>query len=371
MTEVDDLRDPAIRAFALPNVDRPYRFFCDETNNVRRLHLTGGRLNITRPEIFVLAGIVQRQPATPIDVAPLHRRLGLQPNVAEIKLKHIGSGSFLELLASDRLRTFLRWLTEEGMLIHYHATDVMYWSIVDIVDSILADANADGDAPQLFEFAPMAKDSLYALLRDDVDRTAEMLGRYRYPNVGADRRAEFMQELLYLLEESDGTLEHFEHYMLKGLLQMGRKAALLPFIEDETPDVLIATFGHFFLHRLALFKVSEHVLDEERVIERFLDDAGLTDGGAPFRNHRFADSRIEPGIQLSDVVAGLLGKAFTYANRTPSAVIEHDLAAMPDASRASLTLLARLIDRSTEESPAFAHWILSLKDQHRAAMFLG
>jgi len=367
VTDVNDLRDPVVRNFALPNVDRPYRFFYDETNNVRRLTIEEGRLNVARPECFVLAGLVQRQPAAAIDLAPLRERLRLQPNVGEIKLKHIGKGGFLEILASSKLRTLLRWLTDESMLVHYHVTDVLYWSIVDIVDSIIASSE---EAMGLAPAAAMLKDGLYAILRDDVDGTAEMLSRYRYPDVGPDRREAFMRELLDMLEAREGTLPHFEHYMLKGLLQMGAKAASLPFIEDDAPDMLVETFGHFFLHRIAVFKNSEHVLDEEPVIEAFVEAAGLTDGGAPFRNFRFADSRTEPGVQLSDVVAGLLGKAFTYVNRTPHDELERDLAALSDQQRASLALLARLIDRSTDESPAFAHWVLSAEDQSRAALLL-
>lgn len=367
MTDVDGIRNPVVRNFALPNVDRPYVFFYDETNNVRKLGIEDGRLNIARPECFVLAGVAQRQPSSAIDLAPLRERLRLQPTVGEIKLRHIGKGGFLDILSSPKLRTFLRWLTDEGLFVHYHVTDVLYWSIVDIVDSIIAGGD---EAMGLAPFGAMLKDGLYAILRDDVEGTAEMLSRYRYPDVGPERRQAFMRELLDVLEAREGTLEHFEHYMLKGLLQMGGKAKSLPFIENETPDVLIETFGHFFLHRIALFKNSEHILDEEPVIDEFLEKARLTSDGMPFRNHRFADSRSEAGIQLSDVVAGLLGKAFSYVNQTPHEALSSDLEALSDQQRASLLLLSRLLDRSTDESPAFAHRVLSAEDQSRAALLL-
>ncbi|MBL3608235.1 DUF3800 domain-containing protein [Rhodovulum sulfidophilum] len=366
MTDIQTLRGPFLALHHLPGVDAFFTFYYDETNNIRRLLLTPDGMNIRRPNSFVLGGILHYGAPRPIDLKPLRDALQLQPTVTELKLKHIGKGGFLDLLSSPRLKTFLRWTSDEDFLIHYQVTDLLYWSIVDIIDSILAEA----DAPHLLMAHMMLKDSLYALLRNGVDATAELFGRYSYPHVGRARRVAFIAELLNLLEAREDELPHFEFYMLKGVLQIAQRLERLPYLEDEEPNVLIDGFGSFFLNRLCLFNKSQHILDDEKQVETYLSGLDLTDRGAPLRHFRFANSKSEPGIQLSDPVAGLLGKLFSYVKQTSTSQITVDLEQLSDQQRSTLALLARLLDRSTAASPAFAQHIISKADRRHAALLL-
>lgn len=366
MLDVNEIRNPIIALYGLPNVDGEYTFYYDETNNVRKLRLTPDGMNIRRPDCFVLGGVLQARNPKPIDLVPLRSALRLQQNVGELKLKHIASGGFLDVLRSARLETFLEWLAAERLLVHYQVTDLLYWSIIDIVDSILTEAGAT----QLMAVHPMLKDSLYTVLRDDIDGTAEMLGRYDYPDVGPDRRAAFIAELLELAEQREHLLEHFPYYMLKGLLQTARGLDALPYLEDQTPNVLIDGFGTFFANRLCLFKSGHHILDDEKQIEAYLESLQISDQGVPLRHYRFVNSKAEPGVQLSDAVAGLLGKLFSYLNRTNMAELEKDTAGMSDIQLRNLALLARLLDRSTDECPGFAQYVISMEDRQRAAFLL-
>lgn len=364
--DVNKMRDMVVAAYQLTNIDEPYTFYYDETNNVRKLHLTPGGLNIRRPECFVLGGIVHRGPPRPIDLVPLRAALRLQANVKEIKLEHLGKGGFLHLLASPKIETFLAWVTAQGFLVHYQVTDLLYWSIVDIVDSILTEAD---EAP-LMAAHLLLKDSLYTVLRDDVDGTAELLGRYTYPDVGRERRSAFVAELWELVEHREHLLEHFPFYMLKGLLQMARGLDSLPYLEDETPNVLIDGFGSFFMNRLMLFKNAQHILDDEKQIEAYLKSLPLSDNGVPLRHYRFANSKSEAGVQLSDPVAGLLGKLFSHVSRTPLEDLEEELASLTDQQRRCLALLAKILDVSTDECPGFAQFVISNEDRQRASLVL-
>jgi hypothetical protein len=366
MIDVNEMRNPILAAYHLPNVDEPYTFYYDETNNVRKLHLTPNGMNIRRPDCFVLGGIVHRGLARPIALAELHAALHLQPSVKEIKLKHLGTGGFLELLASPKIETLLEWLTAQEFLLHYQVTDLLYWSIVDIVDSILTEVGE----PTLMAMHLSLKDCLYMVLRHDIDSTAELLGRYNYPDVGRDRRSAFVAELLNLVEYHELLLEHFSFYMLKGLLQAARGLKSLPYLEDETPNVLINGFGPFFLNRLCLFAKAQHILDDEKQIEAYLQSLALSDNGIPLRHFRFANSKSEVGVQLSDAVVGLLGKVFSHINRTPLDELEVEIANLTDQQRRSLTLLARLLDASTDECPAFAQYVTSAEDRRRTAFVL-
>lgn len=366
MIDIDAMRAPILMAHPLPGVDDRYCFYFDETNNVRKLYLTSDGMNIRRPEIFVLGGIVHLGDPRPINIAKLRTELRLQANAKELKLKHLGQGGFLDLLASSKVETFLEWLTVEDMLVHYQAIDLLYWSIVDIIDSILDEAGQ----PQLYPAIFLLKDALYTILREDVDATARLLARYDYPNVGAKRRSAFIAELLDIVEACEPWLKHFAHQMLKGTLQIARGLETLPYLEEETPNLLIAGFGQFFLNRLCLFKHARHILDDEKQVEAWLEAHPLSERGAPFRHYRFANSQAEPGIQLSDPLAGLLGKLFSHVGRTPPEELEHEMDALTGQQRRSLGLLARLVDASTDQCPGFAQHVLSSEDRRRAAFVL-
>ncbi len=67
-------------------------------------------------------------------------------------------------------------------------------------------------------------------------------------------------------------------------------------------------------------------------------------------------------MQLSDPVAGLLGKLFTYLNRTPLNELREDMSELSSRQRRSLKLLSRLLEHSTDECPAFAQYVISAEE---------
>lgn len=366
VTDLGPLRNDLIRMFGLEGTDLDYTFYYDETNNVRRLYLTEGKLNIIAPDCFVLGGIVHARQPRSLDIAGLHKALGLQATTTEMKVKHIGKGDFLALLGTDRFGALFDWLESEGLHLHYEAIDILYWSIVDVIDSIISDPSAGF----LAAIAPQLKNSLYDLLRDNVVGTAELLGRYGYPNVGPSRRAQFMGELLDLTEFRQDRIDPFSYEMLKGVLRMGAKMERLAYLEDETPNVLIQSFGPFFVNRIVTFSEATHILDREVAVERYIAGHDFQLHGKPLSNFRFADSTSEGGIQVSDLLSGILGKFFTYANRTTFEEISVDLARLPAGSRRNLAKFARHMDGATDACAAFAHYILSWEDQRRASLIL-
>jgi len=361
MTDINDLRTPVLAMNNLPNVDGAYTMHYDETNNIRRLHLTPDGLNVRAPQCFVLGGIAHRGAPPPLDLEDLRSVLRLQKSTQELKLEHLGKGDFLKLLNSQKVEALLDWLFSQDLFVHYQVLDPLYWSIVDVVDSIVTE---DGNV-QLMMMTPMLKNDLYAILRDDVEMTADLLGRYSYPDVGPDRRAAFIAELRDLLEARRALLPDFNYQMLKGLLQIAAKLDALPYLEDETPNVLIDGFGAFYLQRFAFFKNATHILDIETTIETYLRELDLRDGTTPLGNFSFVDSKDRSWVQVSDAMAGLLGKFFGFVNRNSATDLGEAQAAFNDRQKRGLETLIRLIGRSIEEC------VVSLEDQQRRASVLG
>lgn len=367
MVDVNAIRDPAILANGLTGLDRPFTLHYDETNNIRRLRLTPGGLNARRPQCFVLGGVAHLGPAPALDFENLRQAFHLQKSSLELKLEQLGKGDFLALLDAPKIGSFVEWLASSNLFVHYQVLDPLYWSLVDVIDSIVAEHGS----LQLMAIAPLLKNDLYSLLRGDLAETAELLGRYSYPDVGHARRAAFISELQDLAEARRDWLSDFNYQMLKGVLKIAAGLESLPYLEDERPNVLIDGFGAFYLHRLALFKHSTHILDIEKTIEDYLVGLGLKDGTAPLANFSFVDSRTEPWVQVADALIGLLGKLFMFAADHDVEAIDAALSGLNGRQKTVLDTLRGLIKRSIDECQGFAHYVISLEDQRRSAMILG
>lgn len=367
MVDVNDIRNPVIALNGLTGVDRPFTIHYDETNNIRRLHLTPNGLNVRTPQCFVLGGIAHVGPAPALDFEDLRRAFKLQKSSLELKLEQLGKGDFLALLDAPKVGAFLEWLTTANVFIHYQVLDPLYWSLVDVIDSIITEHGSY----ELIAIAPLLRNDLYTLLRNDPAETAELLGRYTYPDVGRARRAAFIAELRDVVEARQDWLPHFNFQMLKGVLQIAARLESLPYLEYESPNVLIDGFGSFYLHRLALFKQSTHVFDIEKTIQGYLVGLGLKDGAAPLANFSFVDSRVAPWVQVSDALTGLLGKLFVFASNHVLDEIAVALSGLNSRQRAALDTLTSLIDRSIDECPAFVQYVISVEDQTRRAAILG
>ena len=366
MIDIDELREPQIHLHGLTGADGVYTFYHDETNNVRKLELKPGGFNVAALKVFVLGGVVHNGAPRPLDIAGLRDVLRIQKSAPEIKLKHVAEGDFPMMLRSSKLTLFLRWLSANGLLLHYHELDPLYWSIVDIVDAIVFHP----DSPTPVMFNRELKAGLTEVLRSDLGVAADLFHRFGYPSVPPGEQRAFLKELLDLLEQSEGLLEHFDHYMLKGMLQAGRGIVPLDFGVEPVPHLLIDNFSGFYLNRLAIFKNATHVLDMEPSIQARLLEIPLTRAGKPVTHYRFADSRSEAGIQVADVLVGLIGKMHTYLTQSPSEDVALVREALTDQALENAVLLRDLINASDAANIAFLHHVASSHDIEKLDLFL-
>jgi hypothetical protein len=364
---IDDMRQAAIRMGDLTGADAAYTLYYDETNNIRRLHVTPDGFNVADPKCFVLGGIAHHGPPRDLDFTTLRKALNLQPSTEDMKLSHVAKGDFLGVLASPRLGVFLEWLEAGGHYVHYLALDPLYWSTVDIIDSILAVTRH----PQLLRDHAILKNDLHVVLRHSPSQLHDLFQRYRYPNVGPEQTHAFIAELLQLLEARWSVLPPFHAQMLKGVLQMGRHLRSLPFLEEEPDHILIDEFSSFYFNRIFMLKNSTHVLDTEPGIVTRLEATPLESNGAALRNFRFVErSHDEPGVQISDVVVGLFGKFFAWTIASDRSEIARARDDLSPTQRRNRDLVSRLLDRALEENIMFAQNAFCLEDQHKSGLFL-
>ncbi len=183
-------------------------------------------------------------------------------------------------------------------------------------------------------------------------------------------QAAFLRELWSILGRRREVIDPYWFQMLKGIVQMGMRQAELPFLTGEEPLVLMREYRSVYMNRLCLFKNSRHVLDDEGQIRPQMEAWRFMDGETQLAHFRFAISHDEPGVQISDPVAGLLGKFFSYLSSRNDAELETDKARLSIRQRSALTAMANLLNMSIEENEAFAGYVLPLTDQWRAASML-
>lgn len=277
MTQIDvnKIRENMMLTMPPADIDAEYNFFYDETNNIKKFHIKNGDFNHSFDINFVLGGLLYEGEQPEVDT--LFSGLKLQKTTKEIKLNHIAKGDFLDCLKSQKLQYFLKFLLVSKFMVHYSTINVLYYSIVDIVDSAVANTDGEGIG---FDLLWLMKNDLYKLCKLEQEAVAALFYKYQYPNIKADGILDFIYELTSLFVDYEDTEEfHLGLVSLKQILKESKRKKTLPFVMDEQDHVLLKEFYHFYLRPLYVFKNSKHVFDNEDEIKETFDKYELLDDG--------------------------------------------------------------------------------------------
>lgn len=331
----------------MPNIHKRYTLFYDETNNIRRLAITDTGLNHDALDCFVLGGVALEPGTVLPDVAALRSELRIQPSAPEMKLKHLVQGDYAACLNSRKVELFLKWLLKSPAHIHYSNFSVLNWSIVDLIDSLILHERFQ----ELGQVSDELKNELHALVRRDPLGYFRMLKTFDYPNVAVDRVPEFVRAVRAFLFREGFVFRNFATMALSDLLQEAERYITLDFLSGNEPDVLVSSFDTVFLHRLATFTSAEHVFDDEPQVRASLDRRRIVYGKQAIA-YRFANSRNEPAVQVSDVLCGILGKHFSCMEKLSIEQLEDWKSSFSEQQHRNVALLARLVDEADAECSA-------------------
>ncbi len=364
--DVNEQRAIHIALNNLQNTDDVYTFYYDETNNHRKLHLTGTGLNVEQDDNFVLAGILHKGLQHNVEYSALYDELNLQKTIKEMKLKHIAKGSFLDMLKSKKLCAILVWLNENNFYIHYFNLNLVYWSILDIVDSIMSEA----DNPFYLMYHMQIKSDFYELANSSRGVFLKNLQDFNYPDVQKEKCNEFYCWLVAFVKNNSAVIPDFNANILNTLMKDALKADDFPFISGFDGGQLISSFMIFYLRNLYLFKNAKHIFDDEYHIENDIKEVPLTENGKPIDNYEFVKSHEFEAIQISDVIAGFLGKYFTYLKNVSDEKLKLDRNELDFQQIETLAALRQLIDASDDVSQGFFNVVSSEGEQRRNVWFL-
>ncbi|MGY5358968.1 DUF3800 domain-containing protein [Cronobacter dublinensis] len=364
--DVNELREILIQHNGLQNTDEVYTFYYDETNNIRKLYLKGSGFNVKKADNFILAGILHKGLSTDSDYSTLFQMLNLQKNIHELKLKHIAKGDFLDMLKSDKLLTILKWLIENKFYIHYFNLNITYWSVIDIIESIIGELHH----PFYIINHMSLKSDFYEIANSNSDAFLNALHEFNYPDIPEEKNHEFCLWLIDFTCMHSCILSDFRANVLENLVKESLKIEELPFISGFHGRELIDNFMVFYLRNLYLFKNSIHIFDEEKSIQDEVKNFPLTENGIPIQNHEFVKSHNSEAVQLSDVIAGFLGKYFSYLKDVNDEQLVLDKAGLTSKQYETFSALKHIIDVSNDVSSGFFNVVSSEGEQRRNNRFL-
>jgi len=329
-----------------------YTFYYDETNNIKKFHLKNGDFNVAFCSNFILGGLAYEDKKP--DVSDLFKGIPLQANTTEVKLKHIAQNGFIDCLGSSKLTAFLDNLSRLPLYLHYSSLNLLYYSLVDIVDSAIAGAEDQIDITPVF--IRRLKNDLYRLCRLEITNVVPLFVKYNYPNIQQSELENFIKELLGLFTAYDNDPEFtISLNVINDLLKRALTAGSLPFIVDETSLMLIGGLFQFYQRPVYLFKNSEHVFDNEAEIQEKFKQETLVCEGDILSNFTFLDSKNDPLIQASDIIIGLMGKYSKFVNENNAMDIRAIITGLNITQQKNLDLLLDLIIKSERKNLGFFH----------------
>lgn len=181
----------------------PWRLYYDETGNWRSISYKDGKVKDNRAfeRNFILGGIVITDDAVLPTLREGSKNLPA-PN-GEIKCKTVlgGSKDFWKVLRRQETTDFLSLVDKDGVAVHYHTQDNLYYSIVDIIDSLIA--MPVHRASVMFERE--LKNELYLCTLQDPIAFLNELSRFGYPNISRINVRPFCEFLLWAISLRQST----------------------------------------------------------------------------------------------------------------------------------------------------------------------
>ena len=352
MVELDagEVRKSIKNLHPTADFDVVFTFYYDETNNIKKFYVNEDNFNYSFASNFVLGGIAIENDIP--DLNPLFDGLKLQKTIKEVKLKHIAKGTFLNCLESDKLNFFLKTLLDEDLYVHFSSINLLYYSLVDIVDSAIA--NSEVSMRLGLDFVLLLKNDLYKLAKLEIESVIELFYAYQYPNIKKESVLHFISDLTLLFEKYINTPEfHFGLESFRQILKQSKEENSLPFIMNGEDFILLKDFSQFYLQPVYLFKNSNHIFDNEAAIAALLNEFEFKDEDQIIKSFSFEDSTGNKFIQVSDVFIGLIGKFSTLINTNSPGEIYEQINNLTSTQGENLDLLIDLIDKSIERNPAF------------------
>lgn len=341
------------------NNQTKYVFYYDESNNCRKFWVDDSKqqFNTDYTADFVLAGLVKKEEDT-VDVSleSFRKPLKLQGNVEEIKFKKLyAKGDFLQCVKEKRLFETLLWIDKSSFYIHYTNVNNLFYTLVEIFDSIVKPDEISEFGYNYFKM----KSVFYYMFKGKADELQILMFKYKYPNIQREDVERFCNELLFLLGSRREMKE--EEKFLAGMLARASKSDELVFLHDNDDYIMQENYAEFYADPIRKYQKSTHIFDEETTVQDIVKRQ-IAQGENMADNFKFVKSETDIFVQLSDVVAGILGKLFKYINSTSVNQRRKDIEGLSKIQIDNILLIDKLRMEANRENPGFLHSVAPLDE---------
>lgn len=332
------------------NNQTKYVFYYDESNNCRKFWVDDSKqqFNTDHTADFVLAGLVRKEEEkVEVSLETFRKPLKLQANVEEIKFKNLyAKGDFLQCVKERRLFETLSWIDKSPFYIHYTNVNNLFYTLVEIFDSIV---KPDEISEFGYDYFKM-KSVFYYMFKGKADALQILMFKYKYPNIQREDVEAFCNDLLFLLGSRREMKE--EEKFLAGMLARAAESDELVFLHDNDDYVMQENYAEFYADPIRKYQKSRHIFDEETTVQDIVKKQ-IAMGENMADNFKFVKSETNIFVQLSDVVAGILGKLFKYINSTSVNQRRRDVEGLSKLQVENILLIDKLCMEADRENPGF------------------
>lgn len=329
-------------------------FYYDETDNVRKYYLKETGVNEQIDRHFVLGGVYCKKDEELPDIEELKVKLNISNDSKEIKSKQLYRGDFLKVLDDKHIHLFLEWISQCQLYVHYTVVNLYYYSLVDIVDSLITNERS------MIYWADIMKNALYHVAKRNYTAFNDILYRYNYPNLKSDDIRNFLVEIrdFIAMHKMDGDLS------LPLLLDLMKDENIdkLPFIQDEKDRIFLNDLSQFYYYPIYCFWNAIHIFDHEDEIEKkHFGNVVFKKDDVLLNSYEFKDSKDEPMIQISDCIVGLICRFYKFLDEFDGNVDAFD-GQLNEAQRKNLKTLCNIIKKTVDFNEALVHMIVPIDE---------
>lgn len=262
---------------------------------------------------------------------------------------------FLQCVKEKRLFETLLWIDKSPFYIHYTNVNNLFYTLVEIFDSIVKPDEISEFGYNYFKM----KSVFYYMFKGKADELQILMFKYKYPNIQREDVERFCNELLFLLGSRREMKE--EEKFLTGMLARASKSDELVFLHDNDDYIMQENYAEFYADPIRKYQKSTHIFDEETTVQDIVKRQ-IAQGENMADNFKFVKSETDIFVQLSDVVAGILGKLFKYINSTSVNQRRKDIEGLSKIQIDNILLIDKLLMEANRENPGFLHSVAPLDE---------
>lgn len=157
--------------------------------------------------------------------------------------------------------------------------------------------------------------------------------------------------------------------LLRSLIDAAKRQPDLLFIQEEETNVWVKPFIQFYRQEIIQFHKKRLIFDEEKQVQKELEEDILEINGKPLANYCFIDSRKDAMIQVCDYVVSIIRKYIIFLDRTEQEV-EADIKAFDELQMKNYNLFNSVLKDSLDYNPLYLNFTVSFYTYNKFMKYL-